>query len=66
MNRIEAKLGTKLVALISKREKLRAEWKANRAEQIQLQIKLDRLTTELAKAVGFEALLEPPKSMFRE
>jgi hypothetical protein len=58
MKRIDAKLGAKLVALVAERTKLRAEWKANRRKQIQLQIKLDRATTALAKAVGLEALLE--------
>jgi hypothetical protein len=48
----------KIDALIVERRKLRAQWRANRREQIRLQIQLDRATTALMKATGLEALLE--------
>ena len=48
----------KVDVLIAERRKLRAAYKANRAEQIQLQIKLDKVTSALVRAVGLEALLD--------
>ena len=55
-----AKKRTDITALIAEREKLRAEWHTNRQARIKLEIKLDRATTNLAKAVG----LEPPLDGF--
>lgn len=47
-------------ALVVERRQLRAEWRANQRAQFKLQHRLDQLTTELAKAVGLEALLDWP------
>jgi hypothetical protein len=48
--------------LIAERRKLFAQWRTNRRSQIQIRLKA---TTDLAKAVGLEALLDPLKG-FRE
>jgi hypothetical protein len=48
----------KIDALVAERRKLFAQWRANRRAQIKLQHQLDQATTELAKVVGLEALLE--------
>jgi hypothetical protein len=50
---------TKLEKLIDERNKLKAEWQANRKERGRIEMRLDRLTTDLSKAVGLEALLGP-------
>ena len=53
------KTGTRLEKLIAEREKLRVEWQANRKERGRIEMRLNRCTTNLAKAVGLEALLDP-------
>ena len=61
MNSSKAK---KIEALIAEREKLRIAWQANRKERGKIEMRLDKLTTDLSKAVGLEALLDP--QWFRE
>ena len=56
MNSSKAK---KIEALIAEREKLRIAWQANRKERGKIEMRLDKLTTDLSKAVGLEALLDP-------
>jgi hypothetical protein len=51
--------GKKIEALIAEREKLRIAWQANRKERGKIEMRLDKLTTDLSKAVGLEALLDP-------
>jgi hypothetical protein len=50
---------TKLEKLIDERNKLKAAWQANRKERGRIEMKLDRCTTNLSKAAGLEALLDP-------
>ena len=45
--------------LIAEREKLRIAWQANRKQRGKIEMRLDELTTDLSKAVGLEALLDP-------
>jgi hypothetical protein len=45
--------------LIAEREKLRIAWQANRKQRGKIEMRLDKLTTDLSKAVGLEALLDP-------
>jgi hypothetical protein len=48
----DAKLGAKLVALVAKRNKLMAEYAANKRVRIKLQCDLDRLTSRIARLTG--------------
>ena len=45
-------LGSRIEKLISEREKLRIAWEANRKERGQLEMQLDRCTTNLSKPSG--------------
>jgi uncharacterized protein (DUF3084 family) len=51
--------GKRIERLIAEREKLRIEWQANRKERGRIEMRLDRATTNLSKACGLEALLDP-------
>jgi hypothetical protein len=51
--------GKRIEMLIAERDKLRIAWQANRKERGKIEMRLDKLTTDLSKAVGLEALLDP-------
>jgi hypothetical protein len=51
--------GKRIEMLIAERDKLRIAWQANRKERGKIEMRLDKLTTDLARAVGLEALLDP-------
>jgi hypothetical protein len=52
--------GKRIEMLIAERERLRIAWQANRKERGKIEMRPDKLTTDLSKAVGLEALLDHP------